>query len=272
MTQRGLLSGAFGLVLLLAGSAAQAQHFDALIYQEFGRVQTGGIDVDCFGGGGLPGCDPNGIPSRVYEAELEEMGISPGLFGTAEEPGFFSVQDGAEGNLPGTGSDNLPGSAAHSIDIILAPNSPVAGASILYWDGIGSVTWTAVPNSEFFDIEGNGGSGGILNGTNAISGITLDSTDGTGAFDTHPDYLLFGPGGTVDPTPGFYTIFGRTNIAGLDSSAAWASVFDFGVEDEVLHEAAIDDVASFIPEPATGALFGVGLFALARKRREELRA
>ena len=74
----------------------------------------------------------------------------------------------------------------------------------------------------------------------------------------------------ADPTVGFYAIFGQTNIAGLTSSDIWGAVFDFGVEDEVLHEAAIDNVLTFIPEPGTGLLLGSGLLGLAfngRRRR-----
>ena len=121
----------------------------------------------------------------------------------------------------------------------------------------------ATTEHEYFEIEGNGGSGGTLDGSNQVLGIDLDPTSATGNFDTHPDFFLYGSGGTADPTAGFYALFGRTNIAGLASSNAWGVVFDFGVEDEEAHEEAVDSVVSFIPEPATGALVGLGLFGLA---------
>jgi len=257
------------VALALAGSAG-AQHMDALVFQSGGQVQMGAIDVDCFSGVGDPGCNPNGTTDRVYEAELLETGTSPGLVGAADEPGFFSVPDGAEGSLPY--GDNLPGSAAHSIDLILAPNSPVPGASVLFWDGMGPVSWSAVPNSEYFDIQGNAGSGGILDGSSALLGVILDTSAVNGSFDTHPDFFLNGDGGTADPTTGFYALFGRTNVAGLASSDPWGVVFDFGVEDEVLHEMAVESVVGIVPEPATGTLVGLGLFGLAVNGRRRAAA
>ena len=251
----------------LFAASANAQHRDVLVFQDGSKVQTGAIDVDCFSGVGLPGCDPDGTTERVYEAELLETGVSPGLVGAADEPGFFSVPDGGEASLPF--GDNLPGNAAHSIDLILTPNAPVKGASILFWDGTGGVSWSAVPNFEYFDILGNNSTGGILDGSNEVLGIELDPTSATGIFDTHPDFFLYGNGGTADPTVGFYAIFGRTHVEGLASSDPWGVVYDFGVENEVLHEMAVDSVASFsfIPEPGTGALLGIGLVGLALRRR-----
>ncbi len=251
------------VAMLFVATGAQAQHNDALVFQDGGQVQMGEIDVDCFSGGGLPGCDPNGSPASVFEAELVEVGIT----GTADEPGFFSVPDGGEGNLPF--GDNLPGSANHWIDIILAPNSPVPGASILFWDGTGgSVTWSGVSNSEYFDIEGNGGSGGILTGTGTLSGINLDPTDVNGGFDTHPEFTLHGNGGLVDPTVGFYALFGITNVQGLNPSDPWAVVFDFGVENETFHEMAVDSIAGIVPEPGTGLLLAMGLVGMGMRRKQ----
>jgi hypothetical protein len=207
----------------------------------------------------------------VYEGELVETGTSPGLVGAADEPGFFAVPDGAEANLPY--GDTLPGNAATSLDFLLAPFSPVPGASILFWDGTGgSVMWSAVPNFEYFDILGNGGSGGILNGSNSLLGVTLDDTGLDGSLHSHPEFFLYGDGGTADPTFGFYALFGRTNVDGLASSHPWAVVFDFGVEDEVLHEMAVEDVVSFIPEPTTGSLLALGLLGLALNGRRRAAA
>ena len=174
------------------------------------------------------------------------------------------MPDGAESFLPF--GDNLPAGAAHSIDIILGPNTPV---SIWYWDGTGSVNWQGVQNNEYFDIEGNGGSGGILDGGSALNGIVLDSPAANGSFDTHPDFLLYGDGGTVDPTTGFYVLFGQTNIAGLTSSDPWAVVYDFGIENEVLHEAAVDDIVGILPEPTAGTMLLFGLAGLATAGRKQ---
>jgi len=253
--------------LLAFTPTASAQHNDGLVYQVGGKVTMGQIDVDCFSGVGAPGCNPNAIENSVYEGELLEVGTSPGLTGTAAEPGFFAVPDGGEAALPG-GADNLPGNAAHTIDLILAPNSPVSGASVLFWDGTGgSASWSALPNTEYFVVAGINASSGTLDGTNEILGLELASTAANGSFDTHPDFELFGNSGTADPSVGFYALFGRTNIAGLTSSDAWAAVFDFGVENETLHEAAADSVAGFLPEPSTGLLMGIGLLGLTRAGR-----
>ena len=253
-------------VFLVSGSALASEgHYDALVFQDGGQVQMGSIDVECLSGLGEPGCDPDGNTDNVYEAELEETGTSPGLVGSAEEPGFFAVPDTAGGNLPY--GQVLPGTSTHSFDITLAPNSPVSGASILFWDGSGPVTWSSVPNSEYFEVEGNAGTGGTLTGSSTLSGIGLDPTSASGSFDTHPDFLLYGSGGTVDPTAGFYTLFGITQIQGLSPSDPWGVVFDFGIEDEELHEAAVGNVYGFIPEPATGILLTSGLLGLALHRR-----
>ena len=251
------------------GAVAEEGHFDALIFQDAGKVQVGGIDVACFSGLEAPPCDPNGVSENIFEAELLETGTSPGLFGAAEEPGFFAVPDTATSALPY--GNPLGANKTHSFDIILAPNSPVAGASILFWDGTGPVSWSGVPASEFFDIEGNAGTGGTLTGTGTLTGIALDSTASNGSFDTHPDFFLNGSGG-ADPTIGFYTLFGVTRIEGLAPSNPWGVVYDFGVENEALHEAAVENVAGFIPEPATGTMLMLGLAGLAFHRRRGVRA
>ena len=256
-----LASGA----LLLGGVAIADEeehgHMDALVFQDAGKVQMGFIDVDCFGGAGEPGCDPDGEPgNNVYEAELEGAGVPVGSTGTAEEPGFFAIPAAGAAALP-YGSV-LPGNAAHSMDMVFGPSSIASNTSILFWDGAGSVNWSGVPNGETFFIEGNGGSGGVLSGSSVLSGIDLDATDSNGFFDTHPDFTLNG-GGSSNPTDGFYALFGVTNIAGLTSSDRWAVVFGFGPENEEAHEAAVENLASIVPEPGTAFLMGLGLVGLA---------
>ena len=260
----------FTLAALIAfAPAATAQHNDALVYDNGnGQVGMGQIDVDCFSGVGTPGCNPYAIQNRVYEGELLEVGTPPAQNGTAEEPGFFAAPTGGEAFLPG-GASTLPGSAAHTFDLILAPSGAgVSGASVLYWDGVGgTVSWSTMPNNEYFVVSGINASSGTLDGTNEVLGIELNPTAANGSFDTHPDFDLFGDGGAVTPTAGFYAIFGRTNIAGLTSSGTWASVFDFGVENEAQHEAAADSVAGFLPEPSVSVLMLIGLAGLTRAGR-----
>ena len=242
-------------------------HVDALVYQSGGQVQMGLIDVECAGGAGEPGCEDHGQPGNVYEAELEQEG-SPGSYhGHSESPGFFSLPTGGQAALDDLGGTLLPGNAAHTVDFVSAPSSLGAGQSILYWDGSGSVSWSGVVNNEFFEIDGNAGTGGDLLGTSVLSGVVLDSTGANSGFDTHPEYHLEGDGS--DPTIGFYAIFGVTNIAGLTSSDSWAVVFDYGVEDEAAHEMAVDSIASVVPEPGTAILMGLGLVGLAARGRRE---
>ena len=256
-----------GLVVVADVQAEEESgHNDVLVFQSGGKVFTGGIDVDCFSGVGPAGCDPNGALERVFEAELAETGSSPGIIGAADEPGFFSVPDGGEFALPF--GDNLPAAAVHAVDFIIAP-SGLPQKSILFWDGTGGfVNWSGVPNSEIFDIEGNAGSGGILNGGSELLGVLLDSPGANGTFDTHPEFFLNGGGGQ-DPTNGFYALIGRTNVSELASSDPWAIVFDFGVENEELHEAAIDSLAYVlpVPEPTGLTLLASVLVGLALARR-----
>ncbi len=251
---------------LAAAPEARAEHFDALVFEFDNKARIGGIDVECFTGFGPPGCDDTGQRTRVFEGELDDVtNPGPPVVGTSEEPGFFSNS----GVSLDYGS-SLAANKGHTIEVRRIPNSPVAGASLLYWDGTGSVSWGLVPNSETLDIVGDLGSGGSLDGTNQLKNIILDSTDGSGNFDTHPDFFLNGNGGLVDPTKGFYAIAGRTFIDDLAPSAAWGVVFDFGVEDEELHEDAIASLASIVPEPGTGILTGLGILGLAvggRRRR-----
>ncbi len=259
----GLMGAA--LTVTVATGAQAGEGVDALVFQNDGKAVVGAIDAGCYLGLTAPPCDASGTFQKVFEAELEENGTSPGLFGSADAPGFLSVADADTNLLPA--GDNLDPGAGHSIDIILAPNSPVPGASILYWDGNGAVSWSGVPNNEFMELIGNAGSGGAMGDTDTLPGVLLDSPDGSGFTDSHPDYFLRGETVLDDPALGFYAIFGITNVDGLDPSNVWSIVFDFGIEDEVKHEAAIDSVTSFIPEPSTALLLGMGLAGLGVRGR-----
>lgn len=260
--------GLFGAMVTaaVATSAQAGEGVDFLVFQDAGQVQVGGIDAGCYLGTTPQPCDDSGFVERVIEGEMELNGSSPGLFGSADAPGYLSVTDSDVGLLPY--GDNLDAGDPHSIDIILAPNSPVPGASILYWDGTGPVSWSAVPNNEFMVLDGNNGSGGNLFGNGVLSGIELDSPGSDGFTDSHPDFFLQGQNPGTDPAFGFYAIFGRSNVGDLVASNAWSIVFDFGVENETAHEAAAESVASFIPEPGTALLVGMGLFGLARSGRK----
>lgn len=268
---RGSLRGLVAtLFVALLPSGAFAQHFDVLLYDNgVGDLRAGGVDVDT----STPEVDVLVIEGEMFG---DTGAVTPTY--TGEDPGFFSFSDGAAGLLAFP-DDNLPGSAAVTLDFL---TEPTLGRTLSYWDdGLG--LWTAVPAAESITFEVGATNFGAVDGTSEVLGIALGSTSGTGFLDDHPDYV----GGAL--TAGAYLLFGQASVAGLSgpsnpfwmvmgtldeceetaSCNATQEAFNEAVEEQI--EAAIlyteNNLAFFVPEPGTFALSAMGLVGLGFLRR-----
>lgn len=72
-------------------------------------------------------------------------------------------------------------------------------ADLLYWDGTGSVTWTAVPNNEQLRIKFGFQSLYVGTGTGVQSGFAFDTVGSNGDFHRHLSFFLYGADGNATP-------------------------------------------------------------------------
>ena len=251
---------------LMAGPAL-AVHNDVLIYSTGTKLQSGGIDLGDDGEPGGAGADADsfGSPTNVFEGELADVG--GGVF-EGDEPGINAVSQ-ANHIAFATGGFALPGSEDLNFTL---KSFEIAGDSrnLWYWDGTGPVSFGAP------------GAGSDLSVVNVIPIATVDgsATDQPGLFawettaangSLHQHNLFqLAPGALA----GYYLVGIEFSIDGLDPSDLVYIVFDAGIEDEDLHEEALDFVAalnnaptqSSIPEPSAVMLLGFAAIAAGRRR------
>jgi hypothetical protein len=246
MNKAALFVSAMTLTLLT--TAADAQHFDALVARQGNQVVLGGLEE----GGAVV------IGTRVFEAELDESFAST-------DPGFNAV---AQGSLP-AGTSALPANAAVTLAIV--PET-IGGATrnLFYWNGVGDVEFGAAPAGSSLLVQRLGPFTQIAaDGSNStLANFPLMTTSDTGTIHFHPNYQLDRTGSAV--VAGFYLLPFEVSVPGLSASDTGYIVFNAGGLDEGLHEDAIAWVeTNVVPEPASvGILAAAGLTLLGRRNRK----
>ncbi|MEM8944372.1 MAG: hypothetical protein AAGD11_04250 [Planctomycetota bacterium] len=235
------------LTITSANAIAQEEHFDVFVGISGSDTAYGGIDVD----------EGDITPDeRIFEAELEELDLGPGLgmIFTGDEPGFNhpGPADAGFGMLP-------PGvTALAEFDEVFVNKLPLTidgtTADLFFWDGTGTPSFSEATGTLFDIVAGTGGSIG-------------DAGLG-GDFDDHPEFELSTPSGSL-PTPGIY--IGSFDVRVNSLSASDQLFLVMGTDGlaptdeelEELIEMGVDFVATnVIPEPSAIVLLaiaGVGL-------------
>ncbi|MGV6814011.1 MAG: hypothetical protein ACWA5W_03260 [Phycisphaerales bacterium] len=232
--------------LTAISSIAAAQHADMLLIRDdSGNLLTGLYDFDS-----------NSIVStntRVFEGEFDQ-------FGTTDEPGFNAL---SATNIP-AGYQALPSSSEVSFNAnAFAIDDQVS--NLYYWDGNGDVDFVQSTNiltiskapSTIFNAVLDGGS-------SDVAGFGIDTTSSDGFLHKHLDAGLTD---ISESAHGFYLWSYNLTIDGSTSDSVFF-VHDFGVENEVLHEAAIDWVgANLVPSPGSLSMLAIGGLVGMRRRR-----
>jgi hypothetical protein len=147
-----------------------------------------------------------------------------------------------------------------------------AVTGLSYWNGIGSPSFTALPNSETLNLAY--GLSSITIASSAPAGtLDLGSPSDTGEFDHHLESTLSGPASS-DPTGGLYLVSLQLSSDGLTSSQPFYVIYNTG-DDQGLSDEAVRYVrdafapgSSLVPEPASLSLIGLPMvFGLVRRRR-----
>ncbi|MEM7409311.1 MAG: PEP-CTERM sorting domain-containing protein [Myxococcota bacterium] len=259
---------------MISGAATAQEHFDVLLYEDAGgNLAAGGSDVD------TAEAFPN---QNVFEAELLGDTLLPTPTFVGDEPGFFSYSDTAVGGPPvgfPAGADNLPGSADVRLNFRV---EPTLGLSFARWnDGLGMFEAPGAGESIMLDTLLD--PGGSIDGTSEVLNLLLGPTSATGALDDHPDYELSTAAGTgvflgygdasVDgfgaPTNPFWIVFGTIDeCEETETCNAMQEAFNVSIEEQI--EAAILYTETvLVPEPSTALLVGLGMLAMAGRRRAQ---
>ena len=262
-----LWSVAVAALLLVGAGSAQAQHVDAIVYDQDGNLTIGGLDFDnvVFVEGQVIFEGELGDPN----AEIGEVSADGQFRG--DEPGFNSVSDAAvTGGLLPLGADNLPGGTAVTMDLLLG----VGGRSISFWDGTGAVSWSATPDSEVLEIDSTtfGGGVSVVDGSAAETGIVIGTTAADGLLHNHIEFGILGDG-TATPdavTEGIYLVEAQLNATGYSDPTdpffiIFATLTELNEEDlEASIELAEAWVESnLVPEPGSLMLIVSGLLGMA---------
>jgi len=247
----------FGLILLMVGAATAQAHDDVVPYALGGKIVTGGHD---------DGTGVDTIAKQVFGFDFGEEPSDPYFIG---DPGFNNGAF-AVGIFPGDGL--LPAGFTLGFNVL---------TNLGYWDGTGSVSFAAAPagislglqrGSNTVTIDGAGHSGTIP---------TIGST-GAGRLHVHMGSLLNATDG-IDPAlpnapEGVYLVGLELKLpgSGLANSDPIYLVYNNGLDEEV-HDAAMEWVeVNVVPEPASWALMGTALAAIAfvgqKRRRRRLAA
>ncbi len=178
---------------------ALAQHLDIAVQENTsdGRMSVHGFDF-------------NVLPQFGFVVDKRTFGRSFGISGFSlltDDPGFVSRVNPTELNPPGLLA--VPGSEPLRFNILAAPADllELGGRNLSYWDGSGTVVWSAVPDTEMVSIF----KGSIIapddesiadGSTSDVPGYVIGGTDAvTGSLHEHIKFLML-PDGLVSPPVG----------------------------------------------------------------------
>jgi hypothetical protein len=210
------------LVALSFPASASAQHFDVWFAQIGTRTDSAAFDFD--GGGVIPGL-------RVLERAL--IWDAPVYVGS--DPGYTA---GASVFPPPT--TPLPA----NVDVVFeALRERTLGWNLLFWDGVGPVSFGPVPDGEVLVVDQNGCvtcAQTVIDGSMSdVSGFALGRTSATGTLHVHHDYFLLGDLALSDaPTPGVYLVTLRARAGTLDWTPPFFFVFGAGASAQQRSDAA----------------------------------
>lgn len=239
-----------------------ATFFSTLLLIAAPAPTAGVIDVDI-----LPRVENSQIVTNGYDdatgTEAPNVRVYAWEFGDPTDP-FFISDPGF--NAP-AGSD-LPSGKKIGVRVL---------SDLLYWNGIGPVSFGPTPNQETLRLAF--GSGGLTLGT--ATGQLPDFFFGpliqsSGAVHVHLSSLLNGADGNnapasidgIEPTPGLYAY--SLSVIASDHAILPSQpivIVHSVSQDPVALQAAIDHFdAQFVPEPVSLLLLGAGGLLMRRKR------
>lgn len=260
---------------------ADVIHYDVLLTSGSGGLITGGYDDA--GNTGL-------APLRVFSGEVVGSGTI-GPYESAEEPGFRAPAQAflnSSGMTPSNVYSALPGNT--NLFFNLVPMTIGANSrNLFFWNGSGSVNFTALPASYQLNLVGDFGTATITGSSDGpSSNFLLKQTSPDGSLDPgHPHLTTQIADAGAAPTQGFYLFALQFSMAGLSPSAPAYFVYgaydansppDFVTFDAAHAEAElwVENNLTAVPEPSSVVLAGLGAAgALAagwrRRRRATLR-
>jgi hypothetical protein len=194
---------------------------------------------------------------RIFGYDFQEDPLDPYFIA---DPGFNTA--GPSGLLVGS---------TLSFNIVDGASFGLPG-NLSFWNGVGSVAFSTVPNLETLRLNLGAQNRTIGSATGEVAGYPIGTIAAGGSIHRHLGSFLQGadgnstPGDGNEPTAGIYLI--PLELTGSDAALADSLplfvVYNNGLTEEV-HDSAIGWVESnllTIPEPATCALLGMGVLAL----------
>ena len=225
--------------VLVAGVQAWGQHSDVEPSVQDGRIVTNG---------------------RVFGYDFGEILGDP-YFST--DPGF----DAEAGALP----------AGSQLRFNIVDGASVGlGGNLIYWDGIGDVSFGAMPSGETLRLALGAQSRTAGAATGEVAGFSLGTVGGSGSLHVHLNSFLQGADGNADPGDGFPPAEGIylvglelvSSDAGLADSLPFFVVYNNGLS-EAAHDRAMEYVSgALVPEPSVTWVIGsLAMLRLLRRRR-----
>lgn len=236
------------LVAAAAGVAmeAHAQHFDVAVQENAldGRPSVHAFDFDV-------------LPQFGFVVDNRVFGRNFGISGNSlltDDPGFVSRISPTEldpaGLLPAPAGDPL------HFNVLAAPSilPELGGRNLSYWDGTGSVSWSAVPDTEELSIlkgpVANPDEEIIADGSATdVPGFVIGGTSGSGSLHEHIKFLLLPDGlaaPPVGPDDGVYLVLVELGYPSLaEWIPAWLLFKAFAGGGSTLDAAVADVEANF---------------------------
>jgi len=239
------------LCLALGGAAVARAHSDVVPYALGGKIVTGGHD-DVLG--------TDVITERVFGYDFGEDPLDPNFIG---DPGFNNGSF-AIGVYPNNGL--LPANFTLGLNVL---------TNLSYWDGTGSVSFSAAPVS--VDLGINRGSNTVhISGVGLTGTVpTIGSTGPSGRLHVHAQSTLNYTDGSNASAPnapdGLYLVVLQLTLPGSGTANSDPIYFVYNNNlSETQHDEGIEWVqTNLVPEPSTWLLMAVSLGAIAATGRRK---